>query len=384
MAGISGAGRNLLTTLLIASALGSSGAAQNAPTPPRPEGPSGTGIVTGVVRDDAGAPIPDVRVMIEGSARQARTNQAGSFQLDGVAAGVRELVVRKLGFREARAALRVRPDSAIGVAITLVAAPQALPGVVVEGALFNQVAGLVIDERDRPVPGVTVEIVGLGRRFVSEEDGRFLLMDLDPGHYLLQFRKQGYTVAQYGLHMVRDLERDFTVRLRPAGDSRLTAELAAVVALEANRRQSMRGARSAVVTRDELARFRTAPLMAALLESSAGLAIRETGGSCVLINGFEMTTVGSFGPRTSANAGRRGPTSLGPGSAANSRSAGQSPPAAIRGASWLEFFRADEVEMVEIFPEGTDNSRTLCGRFPPSTGCSCPPDPAGVVVWLRQ
>jgi hypothetical protein len=54
------------------------------------------------------------------------------------------------------------------------------------------------------------------------------------------------------------------------------------------------------------------------------------------------------------------------------------------GSDMLGFLRASEVELVEIFPEGSDNSRTLCGRFPPSSGCSCPPEPAGIVVWLKK
>jgi hypothetical protein len=369
--------------------VGSAGAAAQEPSAPAPERVRATGIVAGVVRTEAGAPIADARVMIEGFARQARTGDDGRFLLEGVAPGVRELIVRKLGFREARAALRVPADSAVNVAITLVSAPQQLPGVVVEVALFNQVAGLIIDERDRPIPNVMVEIVGLGRRFETRDDGGFLLVDLDPGHYLLQFRKQGYTVAQYGLHMVREIDREFTVRLRPSGDSRLTPELAAVVALEANRRQSMKGARAAVISRDELARFRDAPLAAALLESPAGLTLRETGSSCILINGHESATIGTTGSRVSVTSGRRGPTSFG-GGGSNTRVGGnRTPPggsvamSGFRGG-WLDFFKADEVEMVEIYPEGTENSRTLCGRFPPSSGCACPPDPAGIVIWLRQ
>ncbi len=365
--------RSLLTALLFLSVgVAGAGAQQTGVA---------TGMVTGVVRSESGAPIADARVMIDGFAGQARSGSDGRFRLGGVAPGVRELVVRKLGFREARAALRIPADSAVNVAIVLVSAPQQLPGVVVEGALFNQVAGMIIDERDRPIPKVVVEIVGLGRKFETRDDGGFLLVDLDPGHYLLQFRKPGYTVAQYGLHMVREIDREFTVRLRPAGDSRLTPELAAVVAVEANRRQSMKGARAAVISRDELARFSGAPLAAALLESSAAVTLRETGGSCVLINGHEVTTVGATASRTSANTGRRGPTSINPGAIRNTPSPGAG--SGLRGG-WLEFFRADEVEMVEIYPEGTENSRTLCGRFPPSSGCSCPPEPAGIVIWLRQ
>nr|MBP7551405.1 hypothetical protein [Gemmatimonadaceae bacterium] len=56
----------------------------------------------------------------------------------------------------------------------------------------------------------------------------------------------------------------------------------------------------------------------------------------------------------------------------------------IASGDLLGFFRASEVELVEIFPAGSENSRTFCGRFPPSTGCNCPPDPAGLVVWLRK
>ena len=53
---------------------------------------------------------------------------------------------------------------------------------------------------------------------------------------------------------------------------------------------------------------------------------------------------------------------------------------------WLGTFFADQLEMVELYPTGTDESRTSCGRFTPGSGCMCmngQPTPPTVVVWMR-
>lgn len=351
--------------------------AQGVPPTPPPQG-----AVSGYVRDATGAPVAEARVAIESLARQTRTGSDGSFMLTGVPAGSHEIAVRKLGFREARALIPVIADSTINVGIVLVEAPQQLGRVVVEAGVLNQVTGTVFDEQDRPVSGVVVEVLGLDRQVMTQDDGRFLLLDLQPGNYLLQFRKPGYRVGQYGLRMVAQIERDISTRLRPLGDSRFTPELAEIVAVEANRRQSMRGAQAVIVPRDELERWGNQPLDLALQGTSAGVVIREVNKSCLLLNGHEPASVNSTGSGFASISTRRGPTSIMNGG--GGRGAPTVTLANTASGGWLGFFRANEVELVEVYPVGSENSRTFCGRFPPSSGCSCPPDPSGIVIWLRN
>lgn len=344
--------------------------------------PPPQGAVTGYVRDATGAAVPEARVSIEALARQVRSGADGSFTIAGLPVGSHEIAVRKLGFREARAMIPIIADSTINIGIVLVASPQQLGRVVVEAGVLNQVTGTVFDELDRPVPGVVIEVLGLDRQVMTQEDGRFLLLDLKPGSYLLQFRKPGYRVGQYGLRMVAEIERDISHRMRPLGDSRFTPELAEIVAVEANRRQGMRGAQARMVGRDELERWGNQPLDLALQGTSAGVVIREVNSSCLLINGHEPASVDNAGSGFRGITTRRGPTTIMNGGGGRGAPSVSLPRTASGG--WLGFFRANEVELVEVYPVGTENSRTFCGRFPPSSGCSCPPDPSGIVIWLRN
>jgi hypothetical protein len=359
-------------SLLAFAGLGAQG------TPPPP-----SGAVVGIVRDAAGTPVPEARVAIEALARQVRTGADGSFTIAGLPAGSYEISVRKLGFREARAMIPIIADSTLNIGIALVEAPQQLRRVVVEASLLNQVSGTVFDERDQPIPGVVVDVLGLDMKATTQDDGRFLLLDLKPGNYLLQFRKPGYRVGQYGLRMVAEIERDISTRLRPLGDTRFTPEFAEIVAREADRRQGMRGALSVIVGRDQLERWGTQPLDLALHGTSAAVVLRDVNRACVLLNGWEPATVENAAGGFMSVGTARGPTSIAGGGGARGRTSGPELAGTASGG-WLGYFRANEVELVEIYPAGSETSRTFCGRFTPSTGCSCPPDPSGIVLWLRN
>jgi hypothetical protein len=355
------------------------------------------GTVAGTVRDATGLPLRDVTVTVESDSGRRSTTTAsnGRFLLERIAAGQRRFEARKAGYRTAEAILTVTGDSALLLDITLVSEAQALPQVIVESRIENRVTGTTIDREGAPVAGVIVEVIGLGRRDTTDADGRFGFLALDEGNYLFQWRKDGYGVAQSGLRMVDGLERELTVRMLPR-DARdgFTPEVAASVALETTRRLRLKGGAAAVVGRDELDRFGRERLSVALASSSAAIALWSTRTECVLVDGYDPATtqtarafrVSGSRPRTVTSIDPRGTRTRSQATApAVDRPA--NPPGAMSGVAsgmtWLSHFRADEVEMVEIYPEGSENSRTICGRFPPSSACSCPPEPAGIIVWLR-
>lgn len=152
----------------------------------------------------------------------------------------------------------------------------------------------------------------MNRRIATNGDGRFLITDLNPGSYILQFRKTGYRVSQYALRMIAQIDRDVTIKLRPidASDS-FTPEVAVQVALETNRRIGFRGAQSMVVGREDLERWDTAPLGIALNGTFAGNIIREVPAACILVNGYEplSTVIGGSG-FAGLGSRRNAPTSI--------------------------------------------------------------------------
>jgi hypothetical protein len=241
----------------------------------RPDSAPPSGSIGGSISDQRGLPVAGAIITVEGSARQSRSDTDGRFAMTRVAVGIQEITIRRIGYRPTRAQIPVHADSATMVSVTLIAEPQALPGVVIEEQLLNQLGGVVVDEHFRPVAGATVDIVGLRRGMRTDVDGRFVFVDLAPGNYLVEVRAEGYAQSRRAVQMVTRIERDVAIRLRPADAADRSVEYLRVVAEEADRRKAMAGARATFVGAAELAKWENAPLMVALMGSSGSIAMRE-------------------------------------------------------------------------------------------------------------
>lgn len=355
-----------LATLALVLAAGRLAAQQPAP-----------GAIAGVVHEVGGTPIEDAEVLLVRSPRVARTAANGRFVLDSIAPGIHEIMVRKVGFIPARAEVQVRADSATMLSIALVAEAQALDEVRITGRRQNLLQGMVVDSLDRPIPGVNVVVLGLDREATTDASGRFRFPELPPGDYLLQARKLGFSLAQHNIRMADRLERDITMRMR-VGAYPLTAleiGVARIAAREAVSRLAIRErANTTVLSREYMARFGREGLDFALERSSARQVRLETPFKdyCVLVDGWRALGRNPL----SADAGAGG-SMLG-----STRSASLNPGGAV-----VQAFFADQVEMVEVYPEETESSTTLCSRFKEGSGCECPPfkkNPPTLVVWLRN
>jgi len=334
----------------------------------------------GIVRGNDGVPLPGASASIVALARTALSDSTGKFVLAGLPVGEHQLVVRARGFAPTTAALQVPTNATLNVEVAMQRTATSLDPVVVSSVVQNQVSGIVVDSAGSPVSGVEIEVLGLRRSTTTLADGRFLLLDLDPGAYVLQFRATGYRVSQYSVRMVPQVDRDLTIRLSPheRGD-RFTAEMAKQVAVEANLRRAWRSRGATSVSRDELERWENAPLAVALAGSSAGIQLRDVDVNCLLINGYESLTKYAGGTPFRTVRLRGVPTSVNS-SVANANAAARPGTTGPRSVAWLSHFRASDVELVEVYPEGSDNSRTLFGRFPPSSGCG----ESGLVIWLKR
>jgi hypothetical protein len=94
------------------AAAGARGAASAAAAP--------TGALAGVVRDTAGTPRPGAQVRLSGVAeREARTDAAGRFRLDGLPLGTGTLLVRSIGLAPQRVPVAVRLGDPAEVEVTV-------------------------------------------------------------------------------------------------------------------------------------------------------------------------------------------------------------------------------------------------------------------------
>lgn len=338
------------------------------------------GSIIGIVRDSTGRPLPGASVIVLSLSRATRSDSLGRFSLRNLPAGELTLVTRATGYAPRQAVLRLPADSTLNIAITMRQSAQTLGAVVVSADVENQLSGTVTDSTGRPLAGVAVDVLGLRRDTRSGADGRWLMLDLEPGAYVVQFRAPGYRVSQYSVRMAPQVDRSLAVKLFPIdANDRFTAEMAELVAVEASLRRAWRSRGVIIVGRDELERFDNAPLATALNGSSAVESLRNVDLNCLLIDGFEpLTQYSNYSPFRSVRL-RGAPTSIN-GAVANANAAARPGSTGPRTVSWLSHFLSSEVELVEVYPVDADLSGTLRDRFPTSTGCGT----SALIIWLRR
>jgi large repetitive protein len=139
-------------------------------------------LLQGRVTTAAGEPVPAVRVGVSGSA--ASTNDDGLYWLEGAELGRQEVL-----FLHPSHGRVVKPF-------------EIQPGVNVLDVTFEpgvEVAGRVVDDTGRPVPGARVELTPVNPfevrlyRDVTGEDGRFRLSPVLAGKYRLKAGAEGFT-----------------------------------------------------------------------------------------------------------------------------------------------------------------------------------------------
>ena len=109
-------------------------------------------VVTGVVTDEAGRPIPQVLVFIDDGMVIDSTGAAGAFRLDGVSSGSRRLGYRKDGFAPRTLPVEVVAGATQDIGVVVLSAGAAVSATLT-GAVVNSNA-------DVPLSGATVVLNG--------------------------------------------------------------------------------------------------------------------------------------------------------------------------------------------------------------------------------
>jgi len=338
----------------------------------------------GFVHDIGDRPIVGAEIILRDGDRDVRRVRAGSrgeFILTSVPAGTYVVWFRRLGFASMDYNWAARADGHDTVRVTLAAIPQGLSPVIVrarEDEMMRGSAsliGLVVDTLGNPVEDASVDLIGADRGGNSRANGGFLFKPLRSGPYVVRVRKIGYEPQYVTMNLETNEERELVVRMH-----RLPTTLDAVEILarsgyskasewaqsDLDRRMRWHGSNSIVLGPEDLRVFKGGGID--LVARAYGVAVLETmkqrraanrhidpkaisspfsataveGDACVLVNGQDF---------------ERMP---------------------------LSFYNVDDVELLEVYPSGTEVTGTVADRMRfPCQGWSIVAHPTWYVLWLK-
>jgi hypothetical protein len=313
----------------------------------------------GTVKTVDGTPISGVEVRIDGSNMVTRSRQDGGFTFSKAPAGPQLLTFRLLGYLPNKAEVRVPTKEPVDV--SMLATPHNLDTMRVVAQL-NVLGGVVVDNKDKPIPGATVDMLnGSTTTKTTDDKGWFTFTSVKNGYVLVRARKLGYQPLTTSIRL--EDWRGLVMHLEPVDEKVTGSRLEdasgfgntnTFVWTETQQRLSMRGGHAVVIPREELALFDDYPLGQAITRTKTGIQqvtdLNAAGSNiCVLLNGKNVV-----------------------------------------GSSSLQTFRTDEVEFVELYPPGTEMSGTV-QRYMRSAGCRRVQLPGSLnvgvyyaVVWLRS
>jgi hypothetical protein len=281
----------------------------------------GRGVISGVVRDEAGAPLSDVEVMLDPLRRDARllrTDQRGRYWFDAIDRGVHTIRFRKLAYFPDERAV-VHDGVTVSVDIVLRRVPDALDTIRITGHRVGIVGFVVAQQSFRGLPGAEVTILRTRASATTDVRGRFALTEgVKSGPQMVMAKAKGFATSFMSVTVPESSTAQVALALTTPsfpGARRVAMPLA-----EFERRAHWMGRGAALVTRSELAEFRGQSLERVLPHV---MSLRRRGfivsDGCVLINGWQM------------------------------------------GRSTHDI-DADEVEAVEVYLPGTDYTGTLAAR----------------------
>ena len=350
-----------------------------------------TGALVGKVTDENGKALAGADIVVQRLAMRVRTRTDGSFTLQGIPVGDYDILFRKLGYDPAEITLNVVAGQQFSVAVKLGQLGQRLDTVTITAVVFNEVSGMVTDSSDHPLEGAEIVIDGSDFKYRTRADGRFLFLDVPPGKYLLRMRKMGYRPVTRSLQMVKRLDRNITARMAALAQTLSAVQIIgesgfsgrdSVAQRDFTVRRQMSGTQADFMSREDLAELGKTPLNHAIRQAARGMAAKELyAAACVLVDG--QNPLNDPGQSMQLANGSRG--GLG-GAQGNAVLRERGIPGGA-GFTTLQTIFADQVELVEIYPAGSENSATACARFPitmPQCDCNAARSQPVVVVWLKH
>ncbi len=291
--------------------------------------PTRPGILSGRVVDEAGAPLGGAVLRASQGTRTilAYAQDDGDFRLGGLQAGVWTVSVRRLGHRPLAVTLTM-PAAGLRRDFYLSPAAVALDPVLV-AARWTGVRGIVGDARRLdPLAGASVRVLGSDAAVGSDSLGQFAIALPGGRDVLLRVERAGYRTQIVSTHVPEASYLEIEVGL----DTNPQAPRDYWVWRDLDQRLKFATPRAAIVSREELERTDAVSLGDALplTASVTRVGVQVSRRSCVFVNGV---------PRPNFP---------------------------------VDAILAGDVEFVEVYPPGTDLTRTLALRWPRGGICGVP------------
>jgi hypothetical protein len=314
--------------------------------------------VAGRVSTATGAPLPDVDVRIDGTRLVTQTDGSGAYRFAHAPSGVHVLRFRRIGYLPGALEVNV-PFVSDSITIVMVPSRTMLDTVKVNAHIYD-VGGVVVDERNRPIPGAAIDVIGgtMMTTTTADSGGWFDFTSVKLGPLLIKARKPGFMEATYSLNVEDSRGIVLHMRALPAelSESKATdlsgyGNTELFVWNETQQRIARRDARSRIVSREQLAAFSGKYLGEAIRMLDEGNTVRvdlaaSNDQVCVLEDGY-----------------------------------------LIVGLTTLDAFAVDIVDFVELYPPGIESSgsvqRNLRSAGCRGTGRRPGREPFYAVIWLR-
>jgi hypothetical protein len=124
----------------------------------------GTAMLSGIVRDTLGKPLGDAEVVVVGVALSARTSADGVYGIVGIPAGIRRIVVRRVGYEQVVTDLNIEGGADARMDVDLFPSAPRLPEVVVEARQPIIGPMVAFEERRRSYNGTFITEADVARR----------------------------------------------------------------------------------------------------------------------------------------------------------------------------------------------------------------------------
>ena len=154
----------------------------------------------GRVVSDSGVPIPNATVTLASIGYAVRSDSLGTFRLSGTPGSTLSFSLRASGFRDDSATVVLTRGRVVTRDFVMVSEVTPLPE---PNPSDRVLSGRVTDPANTPLSYVNIQ-VNYGRRYVSDDSGRFTLPRTSSGSFTLFFRRIGFELQEVSLPSMPD------------------------------------------------------------------------------------------------------------------------------------------------------------------------------------